>query len=114
MKRPVVAALLALATGCAVGPQGAEQEREVVLQYLGGDAPTAGPFGRQGKNELAVLSEKDRAAALDLLERGAAGFSIYGRAPAAAANAEGGDAARVVRVVLVQHGRVVGDFAAAP
>ena len=97
--------VLILLAGCTTSPGNSEANREVVLKYLDADVGTAGPFSKQGKRELDVLSEKDRATALGLLERGAVGFVVF--APAHSA-----EAGSVARIVLVLSGKVIGDFPA--
>jgi hypothetical protein len=110
----LLAALLALFTGCATAPSDAENDREVVLRYLNADVGTTGPFNKHAKKELDVLSAPDRAAASALLDRGAVGFVIF--APRSSAGSTDGtaaaDTAPATRVILVAHGKVVGDFGA--
>ena len=89
--------------GCATSPRDSETAREVVLQYLGSDAGTAGPFAKHQKKELDVLPPKERGEALALLDRGAVAFLVF-------ETRKGGSP----RVVLVMSGRVVGDFRAPP
>lgn len=105
---------LLLLGGCGTSPTNSETTREVVLQYLGGDVGTAGPFGKGGKKELDVLTPADRQAAEALIDRGAAMFLVYGANAANAADAQAAAAGGATRVVLVQGGRVVGDFRAQP
>lgn len=71
------------------------------MQYLGGDAGTAGPFFKHQKKELDILSPKDRSDAIAWLDRGAVAFVVY------EARAGG-----TTRAVLVMDGRVVGDYRA--
>lgn len=94
--------LLLLTGGCGTSPGGAEATREIVLQYIGRDVGTVGPFSTQAKRELGALSKADKEKALALMQGGAAGFLIIERDPAAAN-----------RMVLVAKGKVVGDFPAA-
>jgi hypothetical protein len=95
--------------GCAIAPTDAETTRETVLQYIGSDVGTAGPFGKGGKKELAVLSPTDRAQAETLIDRGAEGFLIFAPPPAGAdEHAE----PVVSRIVFVLHGKIAGDFQA--
>ena len=110
MKNFAFASLLFVA-GCASAPSTAETEREVVLQYVAVDAGTAGPFSRKSKQELDILSDQDRLAATALLDRGAVAFVVYhkNQMPGAASPATRHPG---TRIVLVQHGRVVGDFKA--
>jgi len=89
---------------------GTEAAREVVLQYLGTDVGTAGPFYKGGKEELDGLSAADRQKANGLIDQGASVFLIYPGHPAPG----DANAGKATRVVLVQHGAVVGDFASAP
>ena len=99
-----------LLTACGTSPMGTEAAREVVLQYLGTDVGTAGPFYKGGKQELGVLSASDREKASTLIDEGAALFLIYpGHAAARDANA-----GHPTRVVLIHRGTVVGDFPAVP
>ncbi len=100
-------ALVVLLSGCGTSPVDSESTREVVLQYLGGDVGTAGPFGKGGKKELDVLTAADRHQAEQLIDAGASMFLVYG-ANAANPNQAGG----VSRVVLVQHGKIVADLKA--
>jgi hypothetical protein len=90
-----------LLAGCNTAPSDPESTREVALQYIGGDVGTTGPFTRHNQKELEVLSPADRAQAVTVLDRGAQGFAVY----------EAGSPA-ATRIVLVQHGKVVGDFRA--
>ena len=114
MKPLLLFALIALSAGCASAPSDAENDREVVLRYLNADVGTTGPFNKHAKKELDVLSAPDRASAAALLDRGAAGFVIF--APrTSTGSADGGaaaDTAPATRVILVAHGKVVGDFGA--
>lgn len=98
--------------GCGTSAVDAESTRGVVLQYLGGDVGTAGPFRQNGKKELGVLSDADRRKAERLIDDGAVVFLVYGT-NAAAAPVSGGSGG-ATRVVLVQNGRVVGDFLPSP
>ena len=98
MKR-ILLGLLLCSAGCATGPRDVEGAREVVLQYLGGNFGTAGPFSRDGKKELDVLAPADRTQAAALLDQGAVAFLAY-------------QAGATTRVVLVAKGRIVGDFRA--
>jgi hypothetical protein len=91
-----------LLAGCGTSPSDTEATRAVALEYLGGNVGTAGPFSRHASKDLDVLSPKDRADALALLERGAVGFQVF----------EPG-AGGVTRIILVHRGHVVGDFRAA-
>src|SRR6476661_2363062 len=88
--------------GCATAPSTAESQREIVLQHIGIDAGTAGPFSKGAKREFGILSEKDRAEAAKLIEHGAVAFLVYPKrqGPVATASPKEG-----TRVVLVQHGR---------
>lgn len=108
MQRFIIAVLFSiLLCGCGTSPVDAESTREIVLQYLGGDVGTAGPFGKGGKKELDVLSDVDRKKAETLIDQGASLFLVFGSHVAnAAAAAQGG----ATRVVLVQRGRIVADF----
>lgn len=99
LKRFAIPVALLLAS-CGTTPDGAEMTREVVLQYVGGDAGTAGPFSKKGLKELETLAEKYRAEAVALFDRGAVAFVIY-------------TPDHSTRVVFVQRGKVVGDFRAA-
>jgi hypothetical protein len=91
-----------LLAGCASSPGNSEATREIVLQYLGGDGGTAGPYGKQAKKEFGILTPADRTAAEALIDRGAVAFIVF-QAGASSAT----------RVVLVQQGRVVADYRAA-
>ena len=110
MKNFALASLLVVA-GCASAPSAAETEREIVLQYVAVDAGTAGPFSRKSKQELDILSDRDRVAATALLDRGAVAFVVYPKTQISGAAAPASQHAGT-RIVLVQHGRVVGDFKA--
>ena len=86
-----------------------------MLKHVGDGVGTVGPFNRKDKKELDSLSPPDRSAANALLDHGAVGFLIF-RAddgtkspPAGAALA---DMVNVDRILFVQHGQIVGDFAA--
>lgn len=104
MKRflPVLAATLLL-VGCGSTPIGSETAREVVLQYLGTDVGTAGPFSKTAKNELDVLTPADRQKAASLIDGGAVLFLVY-------TTPTPGETAKASRVVLVKGKQVVGDF----
>lgn len=102
MTRWVPLCLLLIGGGCGTSPGGVEATREIVLQYVGRDVGTVGPFSKQAKRELGALSKPDREKALALMDGGAAGFLIIERDPALAN-----------RMVLVAKGKVVGDFPAA-
>src|SRR4051794_11738267 len=92
-----------LLAGCGSTGGRPEKTREVVLQYLGGDFGTVGPFGRERKKELDVLAPADRTAALALLDQGALGYTIYqSNAPTAQ------------RMILVAKDKVVGDYRIPP
>jgi hypothetical protein len=93
-------------SGCGTTPVNTETTREVVLQYLGGDVGTAGPFYKGGKKELDVLSPEDRRQAEALIDQGAALFLVFG------ANQTQSGASGANRVVLVHGGKIVGDFRA--
>ncbi|HVU35202.1 MAG TPA: hypothetical protein VHE61_17335 [Opitutaceae bacterium] len=98
-----------LLTGCGTTPTDAESTREVVLQYVGTDVGTAGPFGKGGKKELTVLTQADRQKADALIDGGASAFTVYGTDPNSP-----DQTSHVTRVVLVQHNKIVGDFKAPP
>jgi hypothetical protein len=110
MKNYALASLILLG-GCATAPSTAETEREIVLQHVAVDVGTAGPFSKKAKRELDVLSDKDRVEASMLLDRGAVAFLVYPKTPGSA-SASTPKKETGPRVVLVQHGRVVGDFTA--
>ena len=97
--------LLVLA-GCATGPTTSETEREIVLKYVGVDAGTTGPFTKKAKHEINILTEKDRAEAASLLDYGAVGFLVFSKTVSPSTSRP------VTRVILLQHGRIVGDFTA--
>lgn len=101
--KPLLPALLILfCGGCGTSPSNSEATRELVLQYVGRDVGTSGPFSKQARRELAALSSADRAAALVHMDRGAVGFLIIERSPAP-----------TNRIVLIHKGRVVADYPAA-
>lgn len=102
IKSSLATALVLLAGGCATGPDLVEARREVVLEYIGHDVGTVGPFSKQATRELATLSAGDRSKVLALMEHGAAGFLIIERDPA-----------RPNRIVLLAKGKIVGDFPSA-
>ena len=104
MKRLLCLSVLALA-GCASAPTDIEGTREVVLKYLNADVGTTGPFSKRNPKDLEVLADGDRAQAHALLDRGAVGFVIFAGPRSANTGAE-------TRIVLVQAGKVVGDFRA--
>lgn len=93
-----------------------ESTREVVLQYLGIDAPvgTAGPFAKSAKKELDVLSAADRHQAETLIDHGAVLFLVYANKPASPGSEAPAPGTNVSRVILVHGGKVVGDFRAEP
>jgi hypothetical protein len=47
-------------SACSTSPSGAEATREIVLQYIGHDVGTLGPFSKQAKHELAAVSATAR------------------------------------------------------
>ena len=98
----VLASVLISLCGCAMSPTASESTREIVLEYIGGNVGTAGPFSKQGKKELDVLSAKDKSEASALIDRGAVGYLIY--EPAAKGT---------TRIILVLKGKVVADYRAA-
>lgn len=108
MKR-YLSVLLLILGGCATAPSDTESQREIVLRYLDANVGTAGPFSRRASKELGVLSEKDRAEAMALLNRGAAGYLVF-EAAGTAADGKSTAAAAATRIILVHHGKVVGDF----
>lgn len=97
---------LVLLAGCGTSPVNTESTRNTVLQYLGGQVGTAGPFSRGGKKELDVLSAADRQKVSDLIDRGAVIFLVYGGQQGASKGAS--------RIVVVQGEKIVGDFFAQP
>lgn len=104
-----------LVAGCTSTPGGPEAAREVVLQHVGAGVGTLGPFNRKDKKELGALSPQDRNAAIALLDRGALGFLVFGpddgsKTPAAGAALA--DLVNVDRILFVEKGLIVGDFAA--
>lgn len=110
----IVLSLLALC-GCANPANAPEAARQLVLQHVGGAVGTVGPFTRKDRKELASLSPQDRNTANALLDRGALGFLICSPENGAAPHTEGGalaDLIKVDRIIFVQDGRIVGDFAA--
>jgi hypothetical protein len=110
MQRLIPALFLAiLVSGCGTTPVSSETLREVVLQYLGGDVGTAGPFFKGGKKELDGLSASDRAQAEKLIDQGAAVFLVFAGKTSASENT-----GSTSRIVLVQDSKIVGDFRAAP
>lgn len=115
MQRQFIVTLLpfVLLCGCGTTPTASESTREIVLQYLGGDVGTAGPFAKGAKNELGSLSPSDRQAAEKLIDQGAVVFLVYG-AHAAGGTTNAAETSGPSRIVLVQGGRVVGDFQPAP
>ncbi len=102
MKSLLSALLVLICSGCATAPSDAESTREIVLQYVGREVGTSGPFSKQARHELATLSAPDRAAALALMDRGAVGFLIIER-----------NQANQNRIVLITKRKVVGDFPSA-
>ncbi len=97
--RILVVISIALAVGgCATSPITGEERREVVLQYIGHDVGTVGPFSKRGR-ELDELSEKDRKEAMEMLGRGAQGFLVIEP-----------NAGLPNRVIVVSGKRIVGDF----
>ncbi|PTX94563.1 hypothetical protein [Opitutus sp. ER46] len=105
-----VLVLLPLLSACGTSSMGSEAMRGVVLQYLGSDVGTVGPFYKGGKKELDVLAVAERSRAESLIDGGAALFLVYSSTLATRTRgATGAD-----RIILVQHGKIVGDFAAQP
>jgi hypothetical protein len=106
--------IITLLAGCGTTAMDSESTREIVLQYLGIDAAvgTAGPFGKGGKKEIDVLSAADRKQVEALIDRGAVLFLVYAVTPAAAGESPA-PGSNVSRVIVVQGGKVVGDFRAA-
>ncbi len=100
-------ALIILLSGCGTTPINSETTRETVLEYVGTDVGTAGPFFKGGKKELDILADADRRKAESLIDEGAALFLVY-----PANRTTDGSTGSASRVVLVRHGKVVGDFAA--
>jgi hypothetical protein len=101
----LVSSLMLLVAGCGTSAIKSETTREVVLQYLGTDVGTAGPFFKGGKNELGGLSDSDRRQAETLIDQGAAVFLVYSGHRTGDTAGTGAD-----RIVLVSKGQVVGDF----
>jgi hypothetical protein len=98
---PAIFALLLLA-GCGTSPIDTESTREIVLQYLGGQVGTAGPFAaKAAKREADILGEADRRSAEALIDRGAVVFLV---------NGERAGTTGASRVILVQNNKVVGDY----
>ena len=108
--------LAVLLAGCGSMPESAEMAREVVLQHVGGDARTAGPFKKKSMQELETLSGKDRSEAVALFERGAVAFLVFTAetgTPPPGSEGKAADPIAASRIVFVQHGKIVGDFHAA-
>lgn len=104
---------IVLLAGCATGPTRNESDREIVLQYVGGEVGTAGPFGKKAARELDILADTDRTKAVALLERGAVAFFIYQKTPgAASAAAAAKNPASGTRVVVVLNRQIAGDYRA--
>ena len=95
-----------LLSACGTPTAGSESTRAILLQYLGGDVGTVGPFGKGGKKELTVLSDAERAEAEALIDKGAMMFLIYG--------GSAGGQPGVSRVVLMQDKQVVRDYVVRP
>ena len=98
--------LVVLLSGCATSSSDPETTREVVLKYLNSDVGTTGPFSKRNPKDLEILSPADRTQATALVDRGAVGFVIFGGAQKPGSETGG-------RIVLVQNGKVVGDYWAA-
>src|SRR5881398_1356497 len=94
----IFVSLAMLVGSCAASPGVGEEHRELVLQYVGHDVGTVGPFSKRAP-ELEGLSEKDRREVIGMLDRGAQGFLVIEPAPALPN-----------RVIVVSGKRVVGDF----
>jgi hypothetical protein len=93
-------ALLVLLFGaCASAPTTGEERREVVLEYVGHEVGTVGPFSKKGQRELDGLSEKDRNEVLGMIEHGAVGFLIIEP-----------NVSLPNRVIVVSGKRIIGDF----
>jgi hypothetical protein len=110
----IILSLLMLG-GCANPANAPEAARQVVLQHVGGKVGTVGPFTRRDRKELASLSPQDRNTANALLGRGALGFLICSPDDGTTPHAEAGplaDLIKVDRIIFVQDGLIVGDFAA--
>jgi len=98
--RTLFVVLLTLLLGaCAAAPTTSEERREVVLEYVGHEVGTVGPFSKKGQRELDGLSEKDRKEVLALIEHGAVGFLIIEP-----------NASLPNRVIVVSGKRIIGDF----
>jgi hypothetical protein len=96
----LLALLSALAlAGCATPTDNIETARSLVLTYIGHDVGTLGPFSHHATRELGLLAENHRKDAVAELERGAEGFLIIEP-----------DQAKPNRIVLIHHGKIVGDF----
>lgn len=102
--------LMMLLAACGTTPTDSEGKRELVLQYLGTDVGTAGPFYKSAHQEIAVLSNADRRKAEALIEDGAALFLIFQANAAVAPNAT----RTADRLIFVQKGEIVGDFRPQP
>ena len=101
MRSIIVASVVLLAGGCAALPATSEERREVVLEYVGHEVGTVGPFTRSGARELEALSEKDRTAAAQMLAHGAQGFLVIEP-----------NASLPNRIIVISGKRIVGDFPA--
>jgi hypothetical protein len=101
MRSAILASVILIAGGCAGSPVSGEEHRELVLQYVGHDVGTVGPFSTKEKRELDVLSEKDRKEAVEMLARGAQAFLVI-EPSASVPN----------RIIVLSGKQVVGDFPA--
>jgi hypothetical protein len=84
------------------------------LKYLGQQAKTGGPFSTEGKEELAVLTDRDRIAARALLKQGALGFLVFTPDYATSIDTATGPLVmiKVGQVIFVSGDRVVANFRA--
>lgn len=107
MKIRALTLSLLLLAGCSTySSTDPETTRGVVLKYINTEVGTTGPFSKRNPKDLEILSDADRAQAMTLLNRGAVGFVIFGGSQKAGSETGG-------RIVLVQDGKVVGDYWAA-
>src|SRR5438105_4394576 len=101
MRALFLAVTVLLFAACASAPATGEERRQLVLEYVGHEVGTVGPFAKNALRELDVLSEKDRREAAALIEHGAVGFLVIEPNPSLPN-----------RIVVVSGKRIIGDFPA--
>jgi hypothetical protein len=99
MSRLLPLLLVLACVGCSTPTDNIETARSLVLNYVGHNVGTVGPFSKHATREPALLAEPNRKEAMVQLQRGAEGFLVIEPDPATPN-----------RIVLVLKGKIVGDF----